>query len=364
LRIVPVGGARPRSVERVLTNAVICTAVQDGEEQYFSAGGFGSPGEFKLSELPVRETELSVMENGEWRQWSRIDSLLFAGSDDEVYEFDGETGIIRFGAGTFGKTPPKGDRNIRVRYTFGGGSNGNLPVGAVDSLVGSIPHVTGVANITSMSGGAQAAPQDKAERLGKNRFRHRFTPVSKRDFEDIVIERFERASMVRCYPGVNGLHGLVPGHVTVVVAFDGNEDNIAARRLCGDIFKYLAERCDCNLAADGRLHVLPAIALTISAECTVKLRELDAAQETTARISERLHEMIDRRCSEGGIGCAVGLEEIEAVVRDDSNVERLLRLLVRGQYVSGGKKHMPAPEDFGRLPFCVPRGGENIIIVE
>lgn len=365
LRITRTGtdGVRPRAVERVITNAVTAIAVRDAGEQYFSAGGFGSPGEFELLRLPVRDAELSVMEDGQWRRWRRAESLLFAGADEEVFELDGETGVIRFGTGTLGKAPPGGERNIRVRYTFGGGEDGNLPAGAVDSLVGSVPRITDVENVTPMSGGAGAAPQEKAERLGKNRFRHRFVPVSKRDFEDIVIERFERAAMVRCYPGVNGPRGLSPGHVTVAVAFNGYEDDIAADRLCADIFKYLAGRCDCNLAAGGRLHVLPATDLIVSAECTVKLRELDTAQETSLRISEGLREMIDRLRGERGIGSAVSTGEIEAVIKGDPNVESLRSLLVRGQYVSEGKKHMIAPEDFGELMFCVPRGGESVITV-
>jgi hypothetical protein len=355
-------GVPARVMERVVTNAVTAAAVQDAGEQYFSAGDPSSPSRFELLELPVRGAELAVMENGEWKRWRRINSLKFAGIGEEVFELDRETGVIRFGTGMFGKAPPRGDQNIRVKYTFGGGANGNLPKGAVDSLVGSVPRITGVTNVTPMSGGADAAPQEKAERLGRNRFRHRFVPASRRDFEDIVIERFERAAMVRCYPGVNGLGGLTPGHVTVAVAFNGHDDDIAAEMLCADIFKYLSRLCDCNLAA-GRLHVLPAIEITVDTECVVTLRDADAAQETVTTLCKKLGELIDELRAERGIGSAIGADELASAVTGEPNVASLRRLVVSGRYKSEGEKRMLAHEDFGKLPFCIPRSGTHIITV-
>ena len=74
--------------------------------------------------MPVENTsepqfELTV--NGE--QWKRVASLDCSGPNDRHYILDRETGMIRFGDGEQGQSPPSGS-NIQATYRYGAEAGG------------------------------------------------------------------------------------------------------------------------------------------------------------------------------------------------------------------------------------------------
>lgn len=65
-----------------------------------------------------------------WRLWQQTDDLLAANDSDEVFTLDPESGQIRFGDGLHGARPQPG-RRIRASYEYGGGTRGNVGIGAI-----------------------------------------------------------------------------------------------------------------------------------------------------------------------------------------------------------------------------------------
>src|SRR5699024_802590 len=126
-------------------------------------------------------------------------------------------GVITFGDGIHGRVPPQGRENIRVSYSFGGGSRGNRPAGTVTELIGALPRISRVANLTAMSGGTERFSPEKADAIGSRRLRHRNRAAGARDFEEIVIQNFPQARHVKCFPGRDAAGARAPGHVSVVV---------------------------------------------------------------------------------------------------------------------------------------------------
>ncbi len=96
--------------------------------------------------------------------WRRVEDFDTAGRDDRVFVLDPEAGLIYFGNGVRGQVPGLDARILALRYRWGGGLAGELPVGTVtqgESLPTSIQDVT---NVIAARGGKNAETLDQAKR--------------------------------------------------------------------------------------------------------------------------------------------------------------------------------------------------------
>jgi hypothetical protein len=123
---------------------------------------------------------------GNAQAWRLTDDLLSAGPDDPVFTLDPESGGIQFGDGLRGLRPPAGTR-IYVSYQYGGGTQGNVGVGAISAtrdvrLQGGYT----VKNPVATSGGSAGDSQADGERQVPLVLRHRDRLVTVQDFSDIV----------------------------------------------------------------------------------------------------------------------------------------------------------------------------------
>ena len=69
--------------------------------------------------------------------WKLQDTLAFSGGDARhfVLEIDeNDQATVVFGDGVFGTSPPTGAQ-IRATYRIGGGQPGNVPAGAIETIV-------------------------------------------------------------------------------------------------------------------------------------------------------------------------------------------------------------------------------------
>lgn len=122
----------------------------------------------KLGRTSVIDNSLVVTINGV--EWTQVDSLLFYGDADQIYETttlpSGST-TIEFGDGKFGMIPAT-DATLEISYRVGGGADGNIATGAINTtVVGLIPSLSNPINITVInnlpgSGGLDAETLDEA----------------------------------------------------------------------------------------------------------------------------------------------------------------------------------------------------------
>jgi hypothetical protein len=142
-----------------------------------------------LSNTPVIEDSvlLEVQDiDGVWRLWLQTDDLLAAGETDEVFTVDYESGQVRFGDGHRGERPPAGSR-IRASYQYGGGTQGNVAIGAIKTtpdtrLQGGFK----VDNPIATWGGDTGETVEEGERNIPLYLRHRDRLVTAQDFKDIT----------------------------------------------------------------------------------------------------------------------------------------------------------------------------------
>ncbi len=297
-----------------------------------------------------------------WVRWRPISDLALAGPEDRCYTLDPYQGVIRFGDGRQGRVPPMGDHNIYVTYASGGGTRGNVPAGQVNALLGGLPRISAVVNRTAMSGGTGCPAWEEIEERGNRRLRTRGRAAGRRDYEDLVKEAFPQVRHVRCFAGRDEHGWEAPGHVTVVVAGFG-EAGAGTEKLCREVYRFLSGRCSCCLVAENRLHVQPAIVLTVNTQVTVETQQPDRAADTQREIARRLEALIRTAWRDRPIGEQIRVDEVWSTVRDVPNVRAIRQILVEGAYDQEGQPRLTPLDGEHEFPYGVAESGTHLIRV-
>ena len=223
----------------------------------------GVPGqEFAIERSPVLAGAgapvLEVMSDDGWVGWEPVEHFAASGPDDRHYVLDAVGGTVRFGPAVrlpeggiaqHGAIPPRG-MTIRLRgHAIGGGRHGNVAKGAIRTLKSSIPFVASVENLESAQGGVDGETIEQAKQRGPILLRTRSRAVTAEDYEAIALEAAPELARVRC--------------VTA------GEDDVNA----------------------GSLRVLIVPAAPQEADGRIEFGELVPAEDTLARISDRLGEV-------------------------------------------------------------------------
>jgi hypothetical protein len=140
----------------VPANGNISVAATEGETVFEEVAGTSdgtSDQEFILSDTPVISNSISVTVNN--TVYSPVPYIIEAGSADAVFysttDADEVTTII-FGDGVSGRIPPA-NAEILVTYRVGGGAQGNVTVGTLNSIVTNFTPGLTVTNAAAASGG-------------------------------------------------------------------------------------------------------------------------------------------------------------------------------------------------------------------
>jgi predicted phage baseplate assembly protein len=149
--------------------------------------GTGDPGQtYPLTQHPVvpGSLQLEVEESDGWHPWAEVDTFVDSKPLDRHYTVDLVAGLVHFGARA--RVPQIGQRIRVVSYRFGGGTDGNLPAGAITSL----SDVAGVkvTNILPAAGGADAASLTEALEEIPAEVNHRDRAVAADDFRALALE--------------------------------------------------------------------------------------------------------------------------------------------------------------------------------
>ena len=140
---------------------------------------------------PVSSIEVRL----DGRRWDER-TTLFAAGRVEGYEtsigVDGEV-ALRFGDGVDGAVPPSGRANLLATYRVGGGTEGEVGGGEIDTLLGSIRGVRTVSGVGPTVGGSDQPGESALRREVPTRARALDRVVSLGDLADLAL----------AYPGVS-----------------------------------------------------------------------------------------------------------------------------------------------------------------
>jgi predicted phage baseplate assembly protein len=178
---------------------------------------------FQLLQAPVEPESLAleVEEDPDqgFKPWRRVEDLLAAGPDEQVFELDPSSGTIIFGDGEHGRIPVAGARLLASEYRFGGGTGGNRAIGEINAVLDSVPEVSEVTNLRPSTGGSDQQTVDDLMDEAPKVLRHQNRAVTAADYAALAQRVGGVAGAVAVplahpdHPGVE-----VPGSVTVAVA--------------------------------------------------------------------------------------------------------------------------------------------------
>lgn len=138
---------------------------------------------------------------------------------------------------------------------MGSGKSGNLPAGAITQMERSIGFINGVTNYDVMAGGCDGENSEQAARRMAAFLRHRGRAVTAADFEDIVLHEIRNLLQVRCFSGRNEKGDRVPGHITLAVLPETEEEK-HFEYVRERVYQCLLPHIDRRIYDEGRLHIV------------------------------------------------------------------------------------------------------------
>lgn len=203
-------------------------------ENEFLGQSDGSPGQrFELQVTPILErkpgeTLIVQLEGEEPQTWTEVDDFASSGANDRHFTLDSVSGEVRLGPairqpdGTiklYGAIPPRGANLIFKRYRYGGGQEGNVEEGILNTLKTAIPYIARVSNREPAWGGLDAETLEAAMARAPALLRSRDRAVTEADFEFLARQALPAAiGRVRCLqPRPSEAGRVAPGQVYVLV---------------------------------------------------------------------------------------------------------------------------------------------------
>jgi predicted phage baseplate assembly protein len=194
----------------------------------------GSAGQrFYLQVTPILarrpEERLLVNVSGEGVQvWEEVTDFADSQSDGRHYTLDSVSGELRFGPavrqpdGTiklYGAIPARGANLIFKQYRYGGGEEGNVEAGIINTLKTAIPYVSRVSNRGAAWGGLDEETLEDAMVRAPKIMRHRDRAVTAADYEELALQTpgvtIGRVKCLQPEPSEGGR--VAPGQVYVLI---------------------------------------------------------------------------------------------------------------------------------------------------
>ena len=194
----------------------------------------GSPGQrFYLQITPILkrqpgETLIIQVAEQPPRAWEEQPDFASSTAQDSHFTLDSVSGELRLGPavrqpdGTiklFGAVPPRGSNLIFERYRSGGGQEGNVQTGIINTLKTAIPFIARVSNRQPAWGGMDAESLESAAMRAPAMLRSRERAVSELDFEFLARQALPAAiGRVKCLqPKPSDAGRVAPGQIYVLV---------------------------------------------------------------------------------------------------------------------------------------------------
>ena len=235
--LVDAGYDLPPRLLAVRTNTVMATQAETIGYEVLGGSNGRRDQLFSLSHTPILDQSLDLrVDEGDGDgvvQWTEVTDFYASGPDGRHYTLNRTTGEVRFGDGKDGRIPVanperSGSSIVAWSYRFGGGSRGNLPPGALNTLQGSVLGIDsgGTKNWFQSDGGGEEETLQQAKRRVAQSLKSRNRAVTLPDFE-MLARQVGPVARAKAYPLRHPDYPRipVPGSVTVVVVPHADKDD-------------------------------------------------------------------------------------------------------------------------------------------
>lgn len=274
----------------------------------------GTPGQrFFMKYKPVldRKPEENLVVQAEGQppvDWSETPDFADSWAFNTHYTLDSVTGELRFGPavrqrdGTiklYGVIPARGANLVFNSYRFGGGQEGNVQNGILNTLKTAIPFVSRVSNRFDAAGGLDAESLESAMMRVPALLRSRERAVTESDFEFLAYQALPAAiGRVKCLQPTPAEAGqVIPGQVYLLVIprVNNPRGHLEAEQLKLDDEKvkaladFIDERRLLTTKVDIRPPAYQWVASRVKLRATPGASQNDVEQEVLARLYQYLN---------------------------------------------------------------------------
>ncbi|WP_153506534.1 putative baseplate assembly protein [Cumulibacter manganitolerans] len=182
-----------------------------------------------------------------WVRWQERPHLYFSGPGDRHYVVERSQGRITFGDGRHGRVPPAGADNLRLtEYRTGGGAAGNVPAGALTTLMSGIV-ASAVTNVRAAEGGADGEPVERVVRRAPALVRSRLQALSAADYELLARQASPAVAVARAVAETGADGGGYRVRVTII-PYSKDPRPMPSFGLRRQVAEHLCARCPAAVA--------------------------------------------------------------------------------------------------------------------
>lgn len=221
-RVDKAGYEAPPMIDNILVNTVSAVHGRTFYRCKYSSSGL--PGvRLALKDTPVKNARI-VLDN-ESTEWTEVQDFDASTPDASHYVLERDSGTITFGDGINGRIPPKGDDNITIKYSSGGGLMGNVPPHSISRVTGPLAESVSVDNQRAALGGSEPGTLEGAMASARKEIKEISRAVTSEDYEYLALNtpgiKIARAkALSRYHPNMKAE---VPNAVTVIVIPYGSD---------------------------------------------------------------------------------------------------------------------------------------------
>ena len=301
-----------------------------------------------------------------WVRWEKVEDFSNSDGKSRHYLLDRTSGIICFGDGIRGMTPPLGSNNIKASYQTGGGEAGNLEAFSITKFYSALKHVDAVYNPAASEGGTRTESLEELVARAPATFKHRWRAVSREDIIQLTKEASQKVAKVKVLSGSDEEGNRVPGLMTVVIVPDLQDPKpVPTPEILQIVEASLKERTP-NI---GKLKVAGPVYDHVNVRAELFTKNLEAVSEIETRVKRKVEEFLHPLTggAEGkgwDFGPTLSTSDFYSLLSDISGVSYVKDLNI----TSKAKNETPekSPEPSGRLTLPIstlPCSGKHEINV-
>lgn len=286
----------------------------------------------------VTPVKVEIHEDGEWREWRRVDDLANCGPLDLVYELDTTTESIVLGNGINGRRPAA-ESQISIDYPYCAGTQANTPRNQRWSVRG----ISGIfgSNPDAVSGGRDAQQDNDLRREARRRLREGHALVTAADIETAAqaLDELEvaRAKVSATKPLADGNRDITLLALRARATVDEPEQAPETPRWLAAVRRGLVARIPLGTRLRVRAPVYRAFSLRARFEVLPRRNPDEIAKAVKDRLRDAFTLVPRKNLVPREFGAPVTQRDLAALIRGVSGVRRITELTLSGDGASGGE---------------------------
>lgn len=299
-------------------------------------------------------------------RWEEIDSFDRSQPDSRHYILDRQRNEIRFGDGVAVQIPSaSAGVAFRVQLYCCQGVRGNLPVGAVNALLGRTLYIDKLYNPIATFEGSNLESIERVHRRGANLISGHNRLVSQLDYLREAYSFSDSIIKVKCITGRNPEGQQVGGLIAIaVMTKDYRDGAYSFHALCARLTQKLLERSETTVCAENLLVTEP-VYVSISVDVWVEVNDLSRAFDVQSLIHDHLTSFLDPLGSSAWeIGVLPSESQLAMLLQSFPFEGRITHFIATARYLDRTGAHEVTLDDLPHNPFMIGIDGSHHSYVE